>query len=332
MTIYRRLNQNGFGGHYTTWWLVKTMLDAGWTVPMSGSGTGGLYATSNVFDLAQSPIYYTGLGPNGVGVGSEPWGYQSCWIVLEDPSGNRQVAFQRSGSAGNFYDGDWNFYYSPGGRFGEGQTPGTDWDEDTLPNAPDRGTEASGLPIFEGDADPSICHIAADDTPSPEGEYGVFCIEYKPTNTFSGIFMLDDLRDAPVGHPHPYTVFAEWYQGLTSPRFHATGSVDKSPGTVVGAGTPGEVYSTNCRTCRWTSYVANQMPGSGGVGVDGKERALPLIVVSSGAQEYRGVSRWLYSPSVTRDYPNTGNSQQYLFTGVVLIADLLDGVTTPASI
>jgi len=332
MTIHRRLNQVGLGGNYTTWWLIKTMLDAGWTVPMSGSGIGGLYATSNVFDLAQLPIYWSGLGPNGVGVGSEPWGHESCWIVLEDPSGNRQILLQRSAAGASAADSDWYLYYSPGGRFGEGQTPGTDWDADSRSDAPDIGTEASNSAIFRNGGDPSLCHVAADDTPSPEGEYGVIAVEFYPTNAFSGIIMLDDVRNAPVGHPHPYTVFAELSQGLTNSRFHGTGSTDRSPSTVVGAGTPGQVYVQNCRTPRWTSYVANQMPGGGGVGVDGKERALPLIVVSAGAQEYIGVSRWLCSPSVTRDYPNTGSSQQYLFTQVVMIADLLDGVTTPASI
>jgi len=252
--------------------------------------------------------------------------------VLEDPSGNRQVQWQRWSNSGNAYDGNWSIYYSPGGRFGEGQTPGTDWDADTRPVAPDEGQEASsGNVLFQAGLVNTMSHVAADDTPSPEGEYGVFCVEFKGTNAMSGAFMLDDLRNAPVGHPHPYTIFADATSAFSYFSFFGTGSND-SPDTVVGAGTPGEGFVYNCPICYWTSYVAGSMPGAGGVGGDGKERALPMVVISAGVKEYRGVSRWLRLPSVTRDYPNTGTSQQYLFAQSVLIVDLLDGVTTPLPI
>lgn len=331
MTIHRRLNQAGQGGHYTTWWLLKTMLDAGWTVPFSGSGVGGLYDTSNVFDLAQSPKYTTILDPNGVGIGSEPWGHRSCWICLEDPSGNRQMVLQRSGSAGNFYDGHWYIYWSPGGRFGEGQVAGTDWDEDTVINAPDRGTEISNLAIFNNNAAASLAQIAADDTPSPEGEYGVFCVELENVNAVQGVIMLDDVRNAPVGHPHPITIFGDGSGALSANSLHGSLGAD-SPGTVIDLGQDVQRYTYNCRYCDYYGYSSRSLPGNGGIGVDGKERALPIVVVSSSVFNYMGVSRWLRTPSVYHSYPDTGGSQQYLYLNGVLVVDLLDGATTPGTI
>lgn len=331
MTIYRRLNQAGQGGHYTTWWLIKTMLDAGWTVPFSGSGTGGLYDSSNVFDLAQSPKYYTILDPNGVGIGSEPWGHRSCWICLEDPGGNRQMVLQRSVNSGNFYDGTWTLYWSPDGRFGEGQTAGVDWDEDTAVNAPDRAAEVSTA-IFNNNAAASLAHIAVDDTPSPEGEYGVFCVELASVNTVRGVIMLDDLRNAPVGDPHPITVFGAG-SGVFGSAFFGTSGAD-CPGTVVDYGTSAQRYVYNCSYCDYWGYSQTALPNNGGTGVDGKERAAPIVVVapSSAPLSYLGISRWVKAPSVVRGYPDTASGEIYLYLNSVLVVDLLDGLTTPGTV
>jgi len=333
MTIYRRLNQAGQGGHYTTWWLIKTLLDAGWTVPASGSGTGGLYDTSNVFDPAQSPQYYTALTPNGVGIGSEPWGWQACWICMEDPGGNRQFVLQRSGSAGIVSDGTWSLWFSPSGRFGEGQTPGTDWDENTAIDAPDRATIRSGFAAFTNNASGTLSHVAVDDTPSPEGEYGFFCVELKTPNAIAGGIMFDDVRSAPVGSLFPLTMYMANNEFCSAGPLHAYSGND-APGTVVAFGTTAERYLGGCAYCDYWGYSSLALPNNGGTGVDGKERALPIVAISpnEGPKGYLGVSRWLRTPSVTRGYPNTANSQIYLYINGVLVVDLWDGVTTPGTV
>lgn len=336
MTIHRRLNQPGQGGHFSTWYLIKTMLDAGWTVPMSGSGNGGLYDTSNVYDLSQT-IYKGGsVPPNGVGIGSEPWGRALCWIVLEDPGGNRQVAFQRSDTLTDFYDGSWACQYSHGGRFGEGQVAGTDWDEETLPDAPDKGVETTTTNnTFRAQGIASITHVAADDVPSPSGEYGVFCVEFVATNAITGVFMIDDLRNTVTGWTHPLTVFASksyTYTPLSLNYLYGIQSARDSPGTLIGAGTPGERYIIDSYYMKYKAYNTDCLPAYGGTGVDGKDRVFPLAVISPQVSTYIGTSRWLRIPAVSHGYPNTANSLQYLFISDCLIVDLWDGATTPSSI
>lgn len=333
MTIYRRLNQAGEGGNFTTWWLIKTMLDAGWTVLASGSGTGGLYDSSNVFDLAQTPKNGNSLDPNGVGIGSEPWGYRNCWVLFEDPSGNRQYVFQRNNSAGWGYDSTWYFSYSPSGVFGVGQTAGVDWDEDTAPTASDIvSLYNAGSQIWWNDT-PTLTHVAADDTPSPNGEYGVLCLEIRPTNVLSGYFVIDDLRNAPSTHPHALTNYcAPQTNRLDDGYYHAQASSPYSPGTISDFGGDGQSYFYNAPHCLWYGGSFQCLPANGGVGVDGKERAAPIVAGFVGREGYIGTSRWFRDPSVSRGYPNTGNSLQYLFVNDLLIVDLWDGVTTPATV
>lgn len=332
MTIHRRLNVSGLGGHYTAWWLFKTMWDAGWTVPMSGSGTGGLYDTSNVYDQSQAPKYFSIRNPNGVGIGSEGFGHEACWLVLEDPSGNRQVLWQRAATASDGYDGNWEVVWSPGGRFGEGQVAGTDWDEDQRPVAPDEGVEFNAE-FFEdgGSTKFNLIHVAADDTPSPAGEYGVFCLEVVNPNYPHATFMIDDLRETPVGEPHPVTVFVKGAVPYSPSNLHAYLGMD-SPGTVFDYGGDLERYYTNCPYCDYYGYASLALPNNGGTGVDGKERAMPIVVLSSGLPKYLGVSRWLRTPGVNRQYPHTANSETLMFVDGVLVVDALDGLTTPATI
>lgn len=331
MTIYRRLNQAGFGGNYTTWWLLKTMIDAGWTVEASGSGTGGLYASSNIFDPAQSPKYYTILDPNNVGIGSEPWGHPGCWYLVQDPAGNRQYTFQRSLNAGNFYDGTWTVQYSPGGIFGDGQTAGVDWDENTTPAADDSATLADSG-VFVNNAGASLDQIACDDTPSPEGEYGVLCMEFQPTNSLRSVFLVDDLRNAPVGHPHALVNYVMVNADRLSLSYYHATTTQQSPGTVTDFGGNAQRYLSNAAHNYWYGYTSVGLPGNGGVGIDGFERAFPITIGMVGFEGYMGTSRWFRSPSVIHGYPDTANSEIYMFVNNVLVVDLLDGVTTPATI
>jgi hypothetical protein len=336
MTIHRRLNQACLGGNHATWWIIKTMLDAGWTVPLSGSGTGGLYASSNVFDTTQTPVQYSLLPPNNVGVGSEPWGYEGCWAVLEDPSGNRQVIIQRSTSPGDATDDEWYFGYSPGGTFGTGQTPGTDWDENTTPAATDQrnllGAPESGNAIFRQGGSASLLHIAVDDTPSPAGEYGLIALDFSAGNVNDSSFIIDDLRDVSPGHPHPLTLWATsannpWTDGTLSGT-----SVPSRPAGIAAYGSNAEFFGYWYHL-HWRLGGTVKIPSVGIVDADGSERVFKIAVGWRDLEQYVGTSRWLYWELVAaRGYPDTANTLQHLFVADVLIKDILDGVTTPSSI
>lgn len=336
MTIHRRLNQACLGGNHSTWWIIKTMLDAGWTVPLSGSGTGGLYATSNVFDVAQTPKQYSLLDPNGVGVGSEPWGHPGCWAVLEDPSGNRQILFKRGPTTAD--TGDQYLYgaYSPRGTFGSGQVAGTDWDEDTTPLATDQlnllGTDASPSLIFRTGGLASLIQVVADDTPSPEGEYGVAALDFIATNNNYASFMIDDFREVAPGHPHPLGVWLTPNDNPWTDGYLSGTSVAAAPYGIAAYDSDGEFFG-------YMYYMhsrfgaAIKIPGSGIVDADGNERVFAIPVGWRDSEQYIGISRWLYWSSVAaRSYPDTANSLQHMFVAECLFKDFLDGVTTPSSI
>lgn len=329
MTIHRYLDVLGQGGNHSTWWLFKALVDAGWTVPASGSGNGGLYATSNVFNMSQTPKHGSAVDPNGIGVGSEPWGHGGCWFVAQDPSGNRQIELDRGTGAGSGYDGWWYFRYSRGARFGEGQTPGTDWDENTPAAAPDAEIEWNGSNLFTATEIATRTFVAADDTPSPEGEYGFIVMEFEPTNFFAGLIISDDLRYCPVGQKESLAVWACNSNNLNTGNLFGAAT---SPGSLSYRDTPLEYYAHNAYYCAWYGYSRYAVPNGGQVSPDGNEYALPVPVVSNGYPNYIGFSRWFRAPSIDHNYPDTGGSELYLFTESVLVVDLLDGLTTPTPI
>lgn len=311
------------------------MLDAGWTVPMSGSGTGGVYAASNVFNTAQSPKQWSLLPSNGVGVGSEPWGYQYCWIVLEDPSGNRQIMFQRDNSASDGGDDEWWVAYSHAGRFGEGQVAGTDWDATTPAVAPDSynllGSSGGWAPYFEPGGSPSMVHVAADDTPSPEGEYGVLALEMKPSRTLNAVFMLDDVRSAPVGHPHPLALFVDSTDSCLTQGNIGGAATPRYANSVIDPGGPGEAF-ISFYAARVLYGSTNVFPQQGGLGVDNKERAVPLVWGFADNESYMGLSRWLRWQANSQEYPSTAGGRTFLYMNDCVIEDLWDGVTVPVAL
>jgi hypothetical protein len=333
MTIHRYLNKYGKGGNHTTWWLVKAMLNAGWTVPASGSGTGGLYATSNVFDTAQTPKQNSLKDPNNVGVGSEPWGHAYCWLVLEDPSGNRQIILQRDSSNTDNGDDEWYVGYSPGGRFGEGQVAGTDWDADTMAAAPDEyalwGSRTGWTALFEVGGAATMVHVAADDTPSPAGEYGVFLVDFKPENTPSAFFFLDDLRDAPTAHPHPLVMFVSSIDSaLTVGNIGGT-ATPRYAYTIQDFGGGGEArISLLALHMRYSTSV--YYPGNAGQNLDGKSRLPRVIWGFVGTEYYLGLSRWLAWVGEDSTYPKTADAKTRILVNQMLVSDLWDGVTVPA--
>jgi len=333
MALHRIQNMFTRGGNQASWWLIKTLIDAGWTVPMSGSGNGGIWASSNVYDMAQVPQYSPNVPANGIGVGSEPWGKGNCWIVLEDPGGNRQYIFRRDPIETATYDDEWHWGYSYGGRFGEGETPGTDWDENTEPTAPDianlGGSPTSETGIWQDANAYGLVFVLADDVPSSEGEYGFIQITIEPTNSSFGCVMVDPLVNAPVGHPHPLTMGYAWDR--TSITF-TVGDLNQNwhmrTWTRLGEGL--EAWATINYTAPYSAGY--KIPQYGGIGADGKERAIASIVGFENNEGYMGISRWLKWASVVREYPRSANGYRDLFVDQAIFEDMLDGVTPPASI
>lgn len=330
MTIHRYLDVLGQGGNHTTWWLFKALTEAGWTVAMSGSGTGGLFATSNVFDMSQLPKQGDIVDPNGIGIGSEPWGHPGCWFVVDDPSANRQILLKRFGPYGaGSYDTWWTYRYSRGSRFGEGQTPSLDWNENTPPAAPDEATEWDTTGLFSPGGEATRCFIAADDTPSPSGEYGFIAVEFRATNAFKGIIVYDDVRECPDGLKDCVTVWAGDANDIGTGNFLGGNG---SPGSLYYRDTIFEDWNINTYYCGWYGYNRYAAPNGGQVSADGKEYILPIPVVSKEPSVYVGFSRWFRVPSINHSYPDTGGGELYMFNGNVVIVDLLDGLTTPTPI
>lgn len=325
MALHRSINQFVRGGNQCTWLIIKTLVDAGWTVPMSGSGTGGLWTSGNVFDMTQTAQPSPNVPPNGVGVGSEPWGRGNCWLVLEDPAGNRQHIFRRDSVETAANDDLWHWGYSHGGRFGEGETPGTDWDEDTEPTAPDianlGGTPTSETSIWQDGNAYGLSFVLADDAPSSEGEYGFVQISMQPTNAVFGCVMVDPLTHAPVGHPHPVTMGYAWSRtgalvwGDLNTNWHM------KTWSRLGEGL--EAFATINYVCPYDG--GPKIPQYGGISTDGKERAIAAPVGFENNEGYMGISRWLKWVSVSRGYPNSANGYQDMFISDVVFADMLDG-------
>jgi len=333
VALFHYQNRYMLGGNYATWWIIKALIDAGWTVPFSGSGTGGLYATSNVFDTSQLPKQNSLLGPNGVGVGSEPWGKGYCWIVLQTPTGGRQWIIRRHGTNDDIYDSEWHLGFSHAGRFGEGQVPGTDWDEDTQPLAPDNVSLLGSPPTSTGPFSrvggaQSLAHVVADSSPSPEGEYGFFFAEFQSGNNPFSTFFQDDLRNAAVGDPLPLTF------GLRSndPGVFNYNNIGQNwqMKSVYDPGGAGEALVSV--GYQYGDYSGVKIPFAMGIGTDGKIRAVAPPVGFRGGFGYMGLSRWLRWVPFSMGYLTTASGQKDVVINDVFVKDLMDGTEYPGSI
>lgn len=328
MTIHRYLNNAGWGSNYAIWYLIQAMKDAGWTVECSGSGTGGIYsATGDVFDPSDNPKKNTAAVNIGVGAGDEHFGNEGCWIVLADPDGNRQICFRRSKNVGDIYDAYWWVGLSESAGF-VGGSP----DVDDPPDASDERTiSESGTKA----APPSLCvpgtaatmsFVAADDTPSPSGEYGFICIDFIATNAVGMSIGFDDIRDTAAGDTAPWVV---WHNnnGFSASAMNGSSS---DMFAIFDKGGAGETYED-------VSYAPNYPSAyyctKGRTSVyDSKERPLPYPIIGLNVGGFIGFSRWFRQAAVSRDYPNTGDGETLLYVDDVIIVDLLDGATTPLSI
>jgi len=333
VALFHYQNRYMLGGNHATWWIIKALTDAGWTVPFSGSGTGGLYATSNVFDMSQSPKQNSLKDANGVGVGSEPWGHGYCWIVLQTPTGGRQWIIRRHGTNADGNDDDWHVGFSHAGRFGEGQVAGTDWDADTQPLSPDNVNLLGSPPtstgiLFRPGGTQSLAHVVADSTPSPEGEYGFFFAEFQSGNLPFSVFFADDLRNAAVGDPLPLT-FGLRNSDSGVLNYNNLGQ-NWQMKSVYDPGGAGETLASV--GYQWGEYNSAKIPSAMGMGIDGKIRAVAPPVGFRGGFGYMGLSRWLRWLPFSMDYPTTASGQKDVVINWVFVKDLMDGTEYPGSI
>lgn len=333
MALFHYQNKYMLGGNHATWWIIKALVDAGWTVPMSGSGTGGLSTSGNVFDMTQTPKQNSLKDANGVGIGSEPWGHGYCWIVLQSPTGGRQWIIRRHGTNDDGNDDDWHIGFSHGGRFGEGQTPGIDWDADTQPLAPDNVNLLGSPPtstaiMFRTGGTRSLAHVVADSSPSPEGEYGFFFIELQSYNEPFSVFFADDLRNAAVGDPLPLTF------GLRSQDTNPLGAQNLGQNwqmkAVYDPGGAGE--SLTSVGYLWGNYNSLVIPNGSGIGIDGKARAVAVPVGFRGGFGYMGLSRWLRWTPISMRYPSTASGKKDVVINQAIVKDLMDGTEYPGNI
>ena len=331
MTIHRNLNKVGVGGNYTAYWILKTLQDAGWTCERSGSGTNGVFDTADVFSdvVKGSLIVYPGDAhppPANVGLGSglETMGGPWCWFVLRCPGGNREIILIRGPTKGDASDDEWFMGYSPGSQYigGGPDVPATAIDEEQVSTGGNRA--APGTVYVNGNV-ANLIHVAADDTPSPDGEYGFLCLEMITVNDVNSITGIDDRRNNAIGDTESLILIQESTDLTVALMF--AGSFGYTICDPLG------VYAWLPMTVVFPCTTAGGYQLTGRISeIDSFEHPLPLYYLEHTTYGYRGSSRWFYSAAVARDYPNTGNAETLLYVDDILIVDLLDGLTTPAAI
>ena len=313
------------------------MKQAGWTVTASGSGTGGSYsAVGDVFDPAGgNPYQYTlgvASGKLGSGVGTEPWiAAPSAWIVLRSPGGasDGEVLFQRDTGAADSSDDEWICAWAPNGDFNLAGCAAN-----IAPNA----TVSGSLQVIRGTINgvgSSICQVgglanvitvAADDTASSAGSYGVFMLEVVSPQTTKSAFFIDDGSQvkSDLITPHPKAIF--FGPALTEMGLYTEAGTSDYPGTFVDLGGGGESWR-GAPYCAYRSSGGSLIPGSGGSPVAGQPDA-PILV---GNRTHGGVffvSRWLQWAATAQAHPNQDTGLTGVFIDDVFIQDLGDGLTT----
>jgi hypothetical protein len=329
VTIYRNLNQNGFGGNYVTWYCSETLIDAGWSVAMSGSGTGGDYSASgDVFDrVSKNPVTGDNVTDIGGGSNDEHWGNAACWMVLESPSGE-QLLYTRDDVVGNTHDDEWSISYSRTGVFsgGAAATPPTASDQVFL--------HGSGGPAaFFADGNTSnLMQIAADDSPSAAGKYGFVCLEFIATNTLESTMIMDNLGETAAGDPEGLALFFRTGSSkLLRTQLGTNSGTSNAAMAWLDVGGGGEQFSAV--RYGYTYAGGDRLPGAANTSLyDLKDRDEMARVGWGNVGGFLGISRWIAWAGVIRAYPNTGDSKDLLHVEEVVIKDLFDGVTTPASI
>lgn len=316
---------------------ITAVTDANNIVYTNASGVGEVGGAftwevhGDVFDQVDNPKINTAAISIGVGWGQEHFGNENVWYLMRHPVSNREFVLKRTNTVGDAQDGSWWMGYDPVSAYDP--TTGTNINPPTAPGseqtASSAGTRAAPSSIYASGMTATVIHIAADDVASPDGEYGFVMVEMEPTNNLSSMTILDDIRNTATGDPHALLIGHSNTTLLISTLY--TGST--TPKTLFDYGGGGELWGSACYggvNCGGGGYY----PAASGVSLyDSKERPFPIPVIGTTIGGYIGISRWLQSAAVARDYPNTGDtgSPDHLYIDDVVIIDILDGVTVPVA-
>jgi hypothetical protein len=325
LTIHRYLNQAGLGGNYTTWYLQQAMIDAGWTVAMSGSGGGGSF--SAVGDVFDRPGANPRRGTTCVNPGD--WGWDSCWIVLEDPGGNRQLLIQRDNAFGDATDSDWWYQWNHAADYAGGGAAVPPASAGAV-GADLHAATGAWATIHQVGNLPNMVHVAADDTASPAGEYGFICMEVISINAVRSVVMGDDLRSVPSGGlfaPHAIGLYVQ--TGINQLALAALYTFATAPETWIDLGGGGELFDQ----VAYHGYVDSAgtlYPGGAGAPSSG-EVPVPIICGNRTHGGFGGLSRWLRWASTARGYPHWSTAKDLWYFEDVVIQGLPDGILDPTA-
>jgi hypothetical protein len=308
------------------------MINAGYSVIASGSGTGGLYsAIGDVFDRTGGNPVIGAAVAIGVGIGSESWGAQRCWMLIDAPDGSQYV-IQRGNTIGNGGDDEWCYSYSPGGVFNLGAA-----NANTAPVAADQrdlwGTLNNIWPaIHQVGNVANLIHIAVDDALSIEGFSGFMVLELIAVNAVRSVVMVDDLRSVPSGGQ--FAPHAKCFHLDTGPGILATGVLDtiaNAPQCLVDYGGGTESWD-RVPYCTIVDAGGTLYPGNAGAPASG-EVPVPCFVGSRVHGGFGGLSRWLeWEPVAGRNYNDRSTAEDRWYVEGVEIKDLPDGATVPNTI
>jgi hypothetical protein len=306
MALVRDLNRGVRSGNEALWYLRVLLLQAGWTVPTSGSGNGGLYSASG--DV------FIGFAHGGQQVASGSFGWGSCWIVLQSPGGEEWL-FQRYSNNSDDYDDRWFVGYSASG--GYSGAPTNTPDATTAPATADGQTLHNGGGLFSDDLQPMIVHIIADTEPTAAGGYGFIMLGFHPStsvhNHLSTVICQDPYLNADPGNPHPWALGVSITQGFPTPA-----TLQLKTWSHYGEG--GETWIT--AYYGWYQDSTGTINPTGaypGTGYDGKERPLPIPIHEEANGYVSGVSKWFSWSAIDRDYPQKAEGSPYLYLGNAMV-------------
>lgn len=316
MTIIKNLNKLCAGGNGVPWWIKETLKAAGWTMPMCGTGSGGVY-----YNDGTDP--FVGFNRGSL-AGPTDLGRANCWYVLEAPNG-RQFLFLRSPTGTDIWDANWSNHYSPGGLYTGGSAS-------VIPTASDQIWLWGGSPavnaLFIGGAANNITHVVADSTPK-NGEYSWFAIEIVATNTTNAFLGWDAFSDIPFGITHPFCTLVR--KGELTAIILANESGPNGTIYVKDEGGPGHLdcsvgYGYNMAYGQKHHQISQVNYASG------SEYPMIMPVYASNSVGFVGVSDRLHQAGVARGYPDTDTSKLHLYVDEVVLKDFWDGVSVVSTI
>jgi len=348
MALVTRLNVSGTGGNHTTWWAIRTLLDAGWTAVQSGSGTGGTYsAVGNVFDLGvgQNPFIYSlgvASGKLASGAGTEPWcAAVRAWIVLRAPAPDgAELLIQRGTGANDAGDANWNIIEAPGGFNFAGCNANTAPAAAATPGQwyryGDTNPDSAGAACFSSGAVNNLFSVSAENAASVPGHVGAvgrygFClVNFTAGNALNRMWCRDPIVPTYMDLAAPLPV--RYYLGTTS--HHADGAAPTLNWRRIhdfGGGGMAVVSAANCRVS--TSAGTLIYPDNAGVPAAGQPDMPGIIGTLTGAAGFVGFSSMTVTAARIRAYPDNSVNRLWWYLGSDGIAVRIgDGITLPGSI